>query len=262
MSAEAYTRSEMSAITAARSVEDNKVVFVGTGLPLMAMALAQRLHAPHLVILFEGGQVQPTICRKYMPFSPNDIRASFKAIMLTKSTDVIALMQRGHVDYGFIGGAQIDQYGNVNTSFIGDYRKPKVRLPGSGGANDIASLVTKTIIITKHEKRRFVEKVDFITSPGNVDELGREKHGLIFGKPQYIITGLAVMDYDPSLGKVRLVRLQPGVSVQQVIDNTGFKLLIGDDLKTNPPPTSEELRILREIDPEGRWVEHPPGILK
>jgi len=257
MSAETYTRSEMSAVTAARSLEDNKVAFVGTGLPLMAMALAQRLHAPHLVIVFEGGQVQPTITRKYMPFSPNDIRASYRAIMLTKSTDVMAMMQRGHVDYGFIGGAQIDQYGNVNTSFVGDYRKPKVRLPGSGGANDIASLATKTLIITKHEKRRFVEKVDFITSPGNVDELGREKHGLIFGKPLFIITGLAIMDYDPSFGRVRLVKLQPGVSVQQVLDNTGFRPLIADKLEVNEPPTSEELRILREIDPEGRWVEHP-----
>lgn len=252
-----YTSSEMAAVVAARAIEDNKVVFVGTGLPLMAMALSQRLYAPHLVIIFEGGQVQPTISGKYMPFSPNDIRASYKAVMLASTTDVLSLMQRGHVDYGFISGAQIDQYGNVNTSFIGDYRKPRVRLPGSGGANDIASLATKVIILTRHEKRRFVEKVDFITSPGNVDEKGREHYGLIFGKPLIIITGLAVMDYEPVQKKVRLKALHPGVTVQQVLDNTGFKLILPDKIEETEPPTEEELKILREIDPEGRWVEHP-----
>jgi glutaconate CoA-transferase subunit B len=257
MNAKTYTPSEMSAVAAARFVEDNKVAFVGTGLPLMAMALAQRLHAPNLVIIFEGGQVHPTITRKYLPYSPNDVRASYGAVMLTSSTDVMKMMQRGHVDYGLIGGAQIDQYGNVNVSFIGDCEKPKVRLPGSGGSNDIASLATKTLIITRHEKRRFVEKVDFITSPGNVDKLGRKSHGLIFGRPLFIITSLAIMDYDSSLGKVRVVKLQPGVSIDEVLDNTGFKPLVAEKLEVNEPPTSEELEILREIDPKGKWVEHP-----
>ncbi len=252
-----YTGAEIAAVVAARSVEDNKVVFTGTGLPLMAMALAQKLYAPNLVIVFEGGQVQPILSGKYMPFSPNDIRAGYKAVMLASTTDVLCLMQRGHVDYGFISGAQIDQYGNVNTSFIGDYRKPKVRLPGSGGANDIASLASKVIIITRHEKRRFVEKVDFITSPGNVDEKGREYHGLIFGKPLLIITGLAVMDYHPELKRVRLKALHPGVTLEQVLDNMGFKPIIPDKIEVTKPPTEEELRILREMDPEGRWVEHP-----
>ena len=252
-----YTSSEMAAVAAARAVEDNKVVFTGTGLPLMAMALAQKLYTPNLVIIFEGGQVQPFITGKYMPFSPNDIRAGYKAVMLASTTDVLCFMQRGHVDYGFIGGAQIDQYGNVNTSFIGDYRNPKVRLPGSGGANDIATLASKVIILTKHEKRRFVENVDFITSPSNIDERGRKNHGVIFGKPLMIITGLAIMDYHPEIGKVRLKALHPNVTLEQVLNNTGFKPIIPDKIEVTEPPTKEELQILREIDPEGRWVEHP-----
>jgi glutaconate CoA-transferase subunit B len=257
MSSETYSSSEIAAVTAARNIEDNRVVFVGTGLPLMATALAQRLHAPNIVIVFEGGQIQPRITRKYMPFSPNDIRAGYRAIMLATPTDVLSLLQKGHIDYGFISGAQIDQYGNVNTSFIGDYTKPKTRLPGSGGANDIGSLANKTIILTRHEKRRFVQKVDFITTPGNIDGEGREKRGLIFGKPFLIITGLAIMDFDTTLGKARIMALQPGVTKEKVLENMGFRPIIPESIEVLDPPTDEELQILREIDPDGRWVEHP-----
>ena len=256
MSKQIYTGSEMAVSAAARRVEDNKVYFVGVGLPMMATALAQRLHAPHITVIFEGGSVQPVSSTKYMPFSPNDARSCFRAVMLSSTTDVLSLMQRGHVDYGFISGAQIDQYGNVNTSFIGDFRKPKTRLPGSGGANDIASF-GKVMILTKHERRRFVEKVDFITSPGNVDEKGRESHGLIFGKPFEIFTNLAEMEYDPKDRRVALKALHPGVKLQDVLENTGFKPNVPSRLDETHPPTDEELEFLRKMDPEGRWVAHP-----
>jgi glutaconate CoA-transferase subunit B len=250
-----YTPDEILAASSARYIEDNRVVFVGTGLPLVATSLAQRLYAPNLTILFEGGAVQPTLSPKFLPNSPNDMRSFFKAIMHAASSDVLTFLQRGYVDYGIISGAQVDQYGNVNTSFLGDYRKPKVRLPGSGGANDIASLATRILIIMRHEKRRFVEKVDFITSPGNVDEKGREHHDIIFGKPLAIFTDLALMEYDPTQKRVKLRALQPGVTVQQLLDNLGFKPIIPEKVEEIAPPTEEELKVIREIDPKGIWVK-------
>ena len=256
MSERKYTASEMAVAAASRQIVDNKVYFVGVGLPMMATALAQQLYAPHITLIYEGGSIQPTISTKYMPFSPNDARVCFKSAMLSSSMDVLSLMQRGHIDYGFIAGAQIDQYGNVNTSFIGDYRKPKIRLPGSGGANDIASL-SKVMILTKHEKRRFVEKVDFLTSPGNVDEKGREQRGLIFGKPTKIFTNLAEMEYSSTDKRVTLKALHFGVALKDVLDNMSFKPNISSDLGKTEPPRKEELEFLREIDPDERWVEHP-----
>ncbi len=246
----------MSVAAAARHVVDNKVYFVGVGLPMMATALAQRLYAPHITVIFEGGSIQPVASTRYMPFSPNDSRSCFKAVALSSTTDVLTLMQRGHVDYGFIAGAQIDQYGNVNTSFIGDFRKPKTRLPGSGGANDIASF-GKVMILTKHEKRRFVEKVDFITSPGNVDARGRESHGLVFGGPYKVFTDLAEMGYDSKDKRVTLKALHPRVTIEDVLNKMSFKPNIPTRLEETKPPTQYELEFLRQMDPEGRWVSHP-----
>src|SRR6266550_7003321 len=165
ISAADHTGSELLAVMSARLLADGQVVFAGVGIPLLAATLAQRLHAPGLTILFEGGTIGAFVEPGKLPPSTNEQRCARRANMVLGSTDVLLLLQRGYVDVGFMGGAQIDQYGNLNSSFIGDPLQPKTRLPGSGGGNDIASL-TQMIVAMKHEKRRFVEEVDFITSPG------------------------------------------------------------------------------------------------
>lgn len=250
-----YNTAELVAIIASRSLEDNKVAFVGAGLPLISAILAQKTHAPHLAILFEGGVVAPDIRPGRLPPSTNEARAAYRAVMLPTPTDLFSLQQRGYIDYGFLGGAQIDQYGNINTSVIGDYEHPKVRLPGSGGGNDIISSCNMTIITTHHEKRRFVEKVDFITSPGYIwGGDSREKAGLIHGKILKIITHLCTMSFDETTRRIRLEALCPGATVEQVVENTGFELLIPEKVHVLDPPTENELKILRELDPEQRYT--------
>src|ERR1700736_3600189 len=165
LNADSYTASELLAVVSARLLRDGQVVFAGVGIPLLAATLAQRLHAPGLTILFEGGTVGAFVEPGKLPPSTNEQRCTRRANMVLGSTDVLLLLQRGYVDVGFMGGAQIDQYGNLNSSFIGDPARPKTRLPGTGGGNDISSL-TAMIVAMKHEKRRFVETVDFVTSPG------------------------------------------------------------------------------------------------
>src|SRR5713101_4542900 len=173
-----YTAAELLTILSARQLSDGQMVFAGVGIPLLAATLAQRLRCPGLTILFEGGVIGAFIEPGKLPPSTNDQRCTKRANMVLGSADVLLLLQRGYVDVGFMGGAQIDQYGNLNSSFIGDPIKPKTRLPGSGGGNDIASL-TQMIVAMKHEKRRFVERVDFVTSPGFLSgEGGRRRAGL------------------------------------------------------------------------------------
>src|SRR3954468_16700648 len=160
-----YTSNEILTILSARQLRDGQVVFAGIGIPLLAATLAQRLRCPGLTILFEGGVIGAFVEPGKLPPSTNDQRCTKRANMVLGSAEVLLLLQRGYVDVGFMGGAQIDKYGNLNSSVIGDPAKPKVRLPGTGGGNDISSL-TNMIVAMKHEKRRFVEHVDFITSPG------------------------------------------------------------------------------------------------
>ena len=160
------TAEELMAITASRLLADHKVVFAGVGMPLLASAVARHRHAPHLTIVLEGGIIGTTLLPGKLPISTNEMRAAYGAQMLTDITDIFLYAQRGYFDYGFLGAAQVDMYGNINTSVIGTMERPKVRLPGSGGANDIISLCNEVLIVTQHEPRRFVERVDFITSPG------------------------------------------------------------------------------------------------
>jgi glutaconate CoA-transferase subunit B len=237
-----------------RILEDGKVLFAGVGIPLLAATLAQRMHAPHLTILFEGGVVGPYIQPGKLPPSTNESRTARKANMVPSPTDVLALLQRGYVDYGFMGGAQVDQYGNLNSSFIGDPAHPKVRLPGSGGGNDIASL-TKMIVAMPHEKKRFVEKVDFITSPGYLDG-GTSRHdsGLITGSMHKVITDLCILGFDEESKRMKLEALHPGVKVEQVLENMGFEPVLPGEVGATEPPTEEELGILNEIDPDRMYL--------
>jgi glutaconate CoA-transferase subunit B len=176
------------------------------------------------------------------------MRAAYGAQMLTDITDIFLFAQRGYFDYGFLGAAQVDRYGNINTSVIGDPERPKVRLPGSGGANDIISLCNEIFIVTQHERRRFVERVDFITSPGYLSgDRSRERAGLLFGKIGAVVTELAVMDFEPGSRRMRLRALQPGITAAQVQSQTGFELLISDDITELVPPSPEEVDVYRTL---------------
>ncbi len=249
-----WTTSELLTIMASRALHDGQIVFAGVGVPLLAATLAQRLHAPGLTILFEGGVIGPFIVPGDLPPSTNEQRCTRRANMVCPITDVLMLLQRGFVDVGFLGGAEIDRYGNINTSFIGDPDHPKTRLPGSGGGNDIASL-THVIVAMKHEKRRFVERVQFVTSPGYL-EGGASRHeaGLLAGGPEVIITDLAELGFDPVTKRMRIEALHPGVSVEDVEANTGFDLDLADPLRVTAPPTDRELEMLRELDPDRLYI--------
>lgn len=250
-----YTMGELLAVAASKMLEDKKSAFIGTGLPMIASMLAQRTHAPNLLIIFEAGGMGPQI--PVLPISVGDSRTFWKAVAASGMHDSMSVSQAGYVDYGFLGGAQIDMYGNLNTTVIGDHDTPKVRFPGSGGANDVGSLSDKTIIIMRRqEPRTFVKKVDFITTPGYLTGPGaREKAGLPEGSGPYrVITQLGIYDFEGKTKRMRLISIHPGVTVEQVKENSSFELLIADNLKTTPTPTKEEIKILHELDPTGMSI--------
>ncbi len=244
-----YNMMELMICVAARYLEDGKTVAVGTGAPCAAAMLAQKTGAPDLVVLFEAGGVAPLLPE--MPISVGDSRTFYRAVMAAGMVDTMTTCARGQVDYAFLGGAQIDKYGNINSTCIGDYEKPKVRFPGSGGANDFASLCWRTMIMTVHSTTRFVEKCDFITSPGFLTGDGaREAAGLPEGGPYKIVTDLGVMGFDEATKAMMIDALHPGVDVATVRQATGFELIVPDAIGRTEPPTAEELRILRdEVDP-------------
>lgn len=249
-----HTAAELLTILSARQLKNGQVVFAGVGIPLLAATLAQRLNCPGLTILFEGGVIGAFIVPGKLPPSTNDQRCTVRANMVLGSAEVLLLLQRGYVDVGFMGGAQIDQFGNLNSSFIGDPARPKTRLPGTGGGNDIASLA-QMIVALKHEKRRFVENVDFITSPGFLGGANtRHDSGLVSGGMYRVVTDLALLDFDQKDRRMRVMALNPGVTLEQVQDNTGFTLKVSDKLGITEPPTDHELRVLRELDPEQLYI--------
>lgn len=246
-----YNPMELMICCAARALEDGRTVAVGTGVPCAAAMLAQRTAAPSLVILFEAGGVGPQL--PTMPISVGDSRTFHRALMATSMADVMETAQRGMIDYTFLGGAQIDAYGNLNSTMIGgDYARPKVRLPGSGGANDLASLCWRILVVTNHDRRRFVEKLDFVTTPGYLTGPGaREAAGLPPGTGPYrVITDLAVLGYNDDSKRMEVISVHPGITLQQVRSATGFDLGTRDSVEATAPPSADELRILREqVDP-------------
>ncbi len=251
MSEVKYSTIELMACVAARILEDRKSVFVGTGLPMIAAMLAQRTHAPNLLIVFEAGGIGPQI--PVLPISVGDSRTFYRAVAASSMHDVMMLAQAGWIDYGFLGAAQIDMYGNINTTVIGPWEKPKVRLPGSGGANDVGSLCNRTIILMRQDARRFVERVNYITTPGYLTGPGaREKAGLPKGSGPYrVITQLGVYGFDEETKRMKLLSVHPGVTIDDIKANSQFEILIPEEISTTEPPTKEELKILHEIDPTG-----------
>jgi glutaconate CoA-transferase subunit B len=214
----------------------------------VAAALARRRHAPNLTVILEGGLIGIHLTPGELPASTNEARAAVGAHMMTTATDIFLMAQRGLFDYGFVGAAQVDAYGNVNTSLIGDPDHPTTRLPGPGGANDILATCNETVVVTTHEPRRFVETVDLVTSPGWLTGgTSREEAGLDFGGPSLVVTDLALLDFEPGTRRMRLRALQPGVELEQVVAATGFSLVIPDDVGRLADPTEEELVILRNL---------------
>jgi glutaconate CoA-transferase, subunit B len=250
---ERYNLMELMVCVASRQLEDGKTAVIGTGMPLAAAMLAQKTKSPNLITMFEAGSIAPELIK--LPLSVADSYTMAGGLMHSSMNEIMESCQRGIVDYTFLGGAQIDMYGNLNSTMVGtDIRKPKVRLPGSGGANDLASLCWKTLIITPHDKRRFVSKLDFLTTPGYLSGPGaRETAGLPANTGPYkVISTLALMGYDPESKCMRVESLHPGVTVEDIRANTSFEMLFVEDLPVTPEPTDDELRILREeVDPQG-----------
>ena len=250
-----YSPAELLAVIAARQLAGVRSVFAGVGIPLLAVALAQKTHSPDLTIVVEGGSIGPELLPGQLPISTNEMRVAHRARLLPGITDTFLFAQRGFLEVGFVGGAQVDQYGNLNSSVVGAYDQPTVRLPGSGGANDIISLCHRVMVVTMHELRRFVPRVDFVTSPGFLGGgTSRRDAGLLFGRVSKVITNLAILGFEDESKMMRLESLQPGVSVQEVVEKTGFELLIPGHLPVTDPPEETELALLRSLDTERRFI--------
>ncbi len=249
--ADEISAAERLACTAARLMKGSTTVFIGTGVPMLAAALARALYAPGLLPIFEFGGVGSPL--EKLPLGVGEFNSFRRGVAALGICDVMEAAQRGVVRDGFLGGAQIDSYGNLNTTVIGPYAKPAVRLPGSGGANDVGSLCWRTIILMKHERKRFVEKIDFVTTPGYLTGPGaRERAGLPPDTGPYrVVTDLGLFDFEPTAKRMRLIALNPGVTVERVVAETGFKLKLAERLARNDDPTPLELETLRrKIDPE------------
>jgi len=250
-----YTPAELMTVNAARLLRDGDVVFVGVGLPNLACNLARRTHAPRLTMIYEAGVIGAQPAR--LPLSIGDPTLVSGAAAICSMYEIFAFyLQRGLIDVGFLGGAQIDRFGNVNATVIGAYAHPKVRLPGSGGSAEIAAWANRTYFITPHQKRRFPEKCDFVTGAGFLDgRAARIASGVRGGGPQAVVTDLGLLEPDEA-GELILTALHPGRSVEDAVANTGWPLKVAPNVRTTAPPTEAELRLLREeLDPRGIYLK-------
>jgi glutaconate CoA-transferase subunit B len=247
-----YTMGELMVATAAREIHDGEIVFVGMRLPLIAFVVAKKTHAPSAVGLFENGVIRATPAQELiytMADPPNILGATQCLDML----GVMSLLQSGRVDLGFLGAAEVDRFGNLNSTEVRGSRG-NIRLPGSGGACDIASLAHRFVVLLEHSKQRLPERVSYVTSPGNGDGRGwRKRMGLPRGGPSAVITTKAVLRFGED-GEAYLASVHPGIEVNDVVDNTGWKLRLGEELAQTPEPTDEELRAIREYDKQGFWT--------
>ncbi len=258
IAAQGYTAGELMVAAAAREIRDSEIVFVGMRLPLLAFAVAKRTHAPSAIGLFENGIIRETPARELlytMADPPNLTNATFTGGML----DVMGFLQQGRVNVGFLGAAEVDRFGNLNTT-EGCTEGRSVRLPGSGGACDIACLAQRTVVLLEHSKRRLVDRVTHITSPGfgagnRSNTNWRQSQGLpARSGPSAIITTRAVLRFGAD-GEAFLASLHPGVTLEDVLGNTGWPLHAADNVSETPAPTGEELAVMRELDPQNFWTK-------
>ena len=252
--AEDYTISEMMAAVCSLQIKNDDVAFVGVGIPLMAGAVAAATHAPEVIIVYEVGGVGAKSRR--MPWTISDTPTTDNALAATAMHRVFGDQQRGFITVGIIGGAEIDKYGNLNTTTIfgenGTYHHPKVRLPGSGGANDIASSARRTVIVMRLEKGKFVNKVDFITSPGFLSGPGaREKAGLLGDGPSAVVTDRGLFKFDQETKEMYLEAIYPGMNVEQIKELIDWELKVSPQLYVMDPPTVEQITVMRTLDPMG-----------
>ena len=248
-----YTPRELMVVAAAREIRDGERVFVGMRLPLLGFAVAKELHAPGAIGIFENGVIRdwPALDPIFTMSDPPNVARSLSCCGLL---DVMSLLQSGRVELGFIGGAEVDRFGNLNTHWV-EEKGRKARLPGSGGAADIAALARRCIIIMNHERRRFVPKVRYVTSPGHGARAAwRERQGLRGGGPSRVITSLGIFSFDPESGEMVLASRHPGVTVEKIQQETGWPLRLADDLGETPSPGAEELAAVRKYDPKRIWT--------
>jgi glutaconate CoA-transferase subunit B len=252
---EAYTAQELMVAVASREIRDGDLVFVGMRLPVLAYAVARNAHAPNALGLFEVGLMRDQPAAGFLG-TMGDPPNVAGALWATRMSNAMALMAQGHVDLGFIGGAEVDRFGNLNTSYVGDPAKPIVKLPGSGGGADIAILSRRWVTLMNHERRRLVEKVSFVTSPGHGDGTPdwRRRNGLLGGGPAAIITTLCVLRFPEQGGEAYLGSVHPGHGVDEVRAETGWELRVADRVTETPPPTGSELAAVRRFDPDGFWT--------
>ena len=244
-----YTADEMMSVAAARALGDGMSCFVGIGLPSKAANLARRSHAPNLTLIYESGCIGAKPTR--LPLSIGDGELADTADAVISVPEVFNYwLQPGRIDVGFLGAAQLDRFGNINTTVIGeDYRDPKVRLPGAGGAPEIAASCREVFVVLRQNTRAFVEKVDFVTSFGHGTGKGdRERLGLPGRGPTLVVTDLGLLRPDPETAEFTLTELHPGVELDQVVAATGWKLKVAEDLKVTPAPTEQELTLLRDLE--------------
>jgi len=250
-----FTLQELMAVAAARELKDGEKVIIGTGLPLLGAFLAQKTHAPNMVAIYESGAID---CKPLVtPFSVADSVLAPGSAMQGGLMEGLGIVHAGDLDVGFLGGAQIDRYGNLNTHVIGDYRNPQVRFAGSGGSNDIGAGCKRTIVMMLHQKQRFPEKVDFLTTPGYLrGGKEREKMGFLGGGPSVVVSTLGILRFHPQTKEMYLASYHPGVTIEQIKDNTGWDLIVAGDVKETERPDPELIRILREeLDPTGVFLK-------
>ena len=251
-----YTPGEMMAVVAARELRDGEVVFVGIGLPNLACNLARALHAPRLVLIYESGAVGAVPER--LPVSIGDPSLVTGSLMVCGMADVFqCFLQNGRIEVGFLGGAQVDRYGNINTTVVGAYDHPSVRLPGSGGAAEIAIHARRTLVISRLSRRAFPERVDFVTSPGHrMNGRTRRELGMPGAGPVKVVTDKAVLEAESETGELVLASLYPGVTADEVRDGVGWPLRCRSQLGAVDPPTGPELHLLREVlDPKRLFLK-------
>jgi glutaconate CoA-transferase, subunit B len=242
-----YTADEMMTIVASRFLQEGQVCFVGIGLPSVAANLARLTHAPNLVLIYESGPIDSK--PEVLPLSIGDGELAKTATAVVSTSEIFSYwLQGGWVDVGFLGAAQVDKFANINTTVIGDYDRPKVRLPGAGGAPEIAASAKEVLIVLRQSRRTFVEKVEFVTSAGFLDGgNGRSLLGLPGAGPKAVITDLGVLTPDPKTKELVLSHIHPGVTLEQVKAATGWNLEASPALATTEEPAPENLRVLREL---------------